>query len=385
MKKFFIISLTCIIMFIFCGCPSRIEYDKDLITSWDNINQEINKPNDWNRLVENIDLFQLGEDITYSHNSVLKTSSMTKSDYTYYTGSYGTFPAIDGSTVLLPLAAEFGWQFLDLSYRNTRSFFNFSTTHNAYYKLIGVSQNNNTSGLLLHYSHEETSENKKFKTTYYNAHQFSKQPDIIFATSPSAEELATANRYGVELIIEPVCYDSFVFITRIDNPVDSLTIEQIQDIYSGRIRNWSEVGGNDEIITAYQREAGSGSQTAMEEMVMNGRRMMKPPMDRQIGSMGRLIENVSEYKNNSNSIGYTFKYYVDRLYINEGVKILKIDGIEPNDNNVRNSSYPFIAPYNGVIRSTDVDNIGGKFLNWMLSEEGQRCIAQAGYVSAMSL
>jgi phosphate transport system substrate-binding protein len=78
---------------------------------------------------------------------------------------------------------------------------------------------------------------------------------------------------------------------------------------------------------------------------------------------------------------YTYKYYIDRLYISPDIKILKVDGIMPSDENVRNNSYAFVTPYNAVIRSTDIDEVGGRFLNWMLSDEGQACISQAGYVS----
>jgi len=78
-------------------------------------------------------------------------------------------------------------------------------------------------------------------------------------------------------------------------------------------------------------------------------------------------------------------YYIVRLNKSPDIKIIKINGVEPNDANVRNLSYLFTVPYNGVIRSTDVTNVGGKFLDWMLSEEGQRCIAQAGYVSLLSM
>jgi phosphate transport system substrate-binding protein len=121
----------------------------------------------------------------------------------------------------------------------------------------------------------------------------------------------------------------------------------------------------------------------MEEMVMDGIKMMDAPIGWYAPAMGPLIEFVAEYKNESKSIGYTFKYYVDRLYINPNIKILKINGIEPNNDNVWNKTYPFIAPYNGVIRSNDSSNTGGRFLDWTLSEEGQRSIAQAGYVPVM--
>jgi phosphate transport system substrate-binding protein len=272
------------------------------------------------------------------------------------------------------MAAEFVWQFTDLSdtlpskWRSeTLSFLNFSTTSGAYDKLIN---GGTTNGVI------------DRQTSYLTeTYCFCKRPDIVLATYPSTDELNMASNAGIELIIEPVCYDSFVFITHRDNPVESLTVEQIQKIYSGKIMNWKEVGGANLKIVAYQREPYSGSQTAMEEWVMEGIPMTKPPMTEIVTGMMGLIEAVAGYENSAMSLGYTYKYYVDRLYKSPDIKILKVDGIMPSDENVRNNSYAFIAPYNAVIRSTDVDDVGGRFLNWMLSDEGQACITQAGYVS----
>ena len=135
------------------------------------------------------------------------------------------------------------------------------------------------------------------------------------------DELNTANNNGIELIVKPICYDSFVFITHVNNPIDSLSVEQVQKIYSGEITNWSQVGGNNEEIVAFQREVGSGSQTAMEELVMTGLEMMEAPMGWRIGGMGYLIDKfTAEYRNAPQSIGYTYKYYVDRLYISPDIK-----------------------------------------------------------------
>ena len=134
-------------------------------------------------------------------------------------------------------------------------------------------------------------------------------------------------------------------------------------------------------IASYQREPNSGSQTAMEEWVMKGITMTKPLTVEVASSMGMLIDAVAGYENSVMSLGYTCKYYVNRLYKSPDIKILKVNGIMPSDNNVRNKSYAFVAPYNAVIRSTDVEEVGGRFLNWMLSDEGQACIKQAGYVS----
>jgi len=145
------------------------------------------------------------------------------------------------------------------------------------------------------------------------------------------------------------------------------------------------VGGSNLNIVAYQREPNSGSQTAMEDWVMKGIPMTKPPIAKLAMGMGMLVEAVAGYENSAMSLGYTYKYYVDRLYKSPDIKILKVNGIMPSDENVRNNSYAFIAPYNAVIRSTDVNELGGRFLNWMLSDEGQACIVQAGYVSIRNI
>ena len=276
------------------------------------------------------------------------------------------------------MAAEFVWQFTNLSdtpnefFSETIGFLSFSTTPGAYDKIIN---GGTTNGVV----------SKRIAQFEVDEYHFNKRLDIVLATYPSADELNMASIAGVGLIIRPVCYDSFVFITHKDNPVENLTVEQIQKIYSGKITNWKEVGGRNSRIVAYQREPNSGSQTAMEEWVMKGIPMTKPLTVELAIGMGMLIEAVAGYENSTMSLGYTYKYYVDRLYKSPYIKILRVNGIMPSDANVRNNSYAFIAPYNAVIRSTDAGEVGGRFLNWMLSNEGQACIAQAGYVSIMDL
>jgi phosphate transport system substrate-binding protein len=339
----------------------------------DNLNEYVVKGADWQQIVKDKAQFVLGEAASESFDMYQEWPWAPV--YNRYKQSYGTFPAIDGSTVLIPMAAEFVWQFTDLSdtlpdqwWSESLGFLSFSTTSGAYYKIIN---GGTTNGVV----------SKIISDTLINEYHFNKRPDIVIATYPSTAELNMASRAEIELIIRPVCYDSFVFITHRDNPVESLTVEQIQEIYSGKITNWKEVGGEDLAMVAYQREPNSGSQTAMEEIVMKGISMIKPPMEQVPRGMGVLIDAVVYYKNNTMSLGYTYKYYIDRLYTNPEIKVLKVNGIMPSDENVRNNSYAFVTPYNAVIRSTEVDEVGARFLNWILSNEGQACISQAGYVS----
>lgn len=320
--------------------------EADILGSYGYINQSTTKSENWQKIVQDSP-FQIGE--------LTKVYQDSKPMY-----SFGTYPHIDGSTVALAMVYEFAWQHLDLSEKEAEEFVMLSTTHSAYMHLIYRSS--------------------VYPGSYKGSSLSQIEPvNLVIATAPSQEELDLATEQGVELIIAPVCYDAFVFITHKDNPVDSLTIEQVQKIYTGEITNWSEVGGNDEAIVAYQREENSGSQTGMENLVMQGLEMAEPKKITVIQGMSGLIEAVAEYQNSGSSIGYTYKYYIDTLYKNENIKILEINGISSDSENLQNQSYPFTTNYYGVIRADDKPTAAGLFLGWMLSEEGQACIKQAGY------
>ena len=94
------------------------------------------------------------------------------------------------------------------------------------------------------------------------------EADLIVVTEPSADELKRASDANVELEVTKVVNEGFVFFVNKDNKVDSLTFEEIRKIYSGEITNWSEVGGDDAEIIAYQRPENSGSQTGLYSLVM---------------------------------------------------------------------------------------------------------------------
>lgn len=251
---------------------------------------------------------------------------------------------IDGSTATIPITAELVRQFCGIEDSYIRNYVDHNTTGPAYEKLI-QKQDNKT---------------------------------LLFVTEPSEEELAMAAEYNVELDVTPVALDGFVFLVNKDNPVDSLTVEQIQDIYSGKITNWSEVGGNDEEIIAYQREPNSGSQTVMENMVMNGVEMMEPPKTSIMREMGGLVEAVATYKNSSSSIGYSFYYYLNNLYKNEDIKVLKINGVTPDNENLLDNSYPFSSGYYAVTLKGG-DPKAEEIKQYLLTDEGQELIKLAGY------
>jgi phosphate transport system substrate-binding protein len=333
----------------------------DKLGGWSSISTYEGRPENWRQIVKDSQ-FQLGE-------SYLRGYWGSEEDKTpYYGFRFGSYPMLDGSTVAVPMAAEFARQHLGLSESDVYSFVSFSATHEAYGNLLRKTAGQPSSSLHEKYETPALSEDEHCV-------------DLILATYPSEEELAVAEYRNEKLKIEKVCVDAFVFIVNKDNPVDSLTLDQIRDIYAGRVTNWAEVGGNGFPVTPYQRDANSGSQTGMEQLVMQGEEMIPPKTAIIIESMGALVDAVAEYDNGLGSIGYSYKYYVDKLYKNDNIKVLKISGIPANEETMLSSAYPLAVGYYGATRESDgPGSVGHKFLEWILSDEGQECVAMAGYV-----
>lgn len=211
--------------------------------------------------------------------------------------------------------------------------------------------------------------------------------DLIVVTEPSEDELKYAEENDVELEVIPVVKEGFVFYVNVENPVKSLTLKQIQDIYSGKITNWSEVGGNDEEIRAFQRPENSGSQTGMISLVMKDIELMEPLKEDLIETMSAIINLVSDYDNGVNSIGYSYYYYATTMFetidinVSDRIRLLAIDGVEPNNKTIKSEKYPLETAYYIVIRKDEKkDSNTRKLVDAMLSDRGQVIAEEAGYV-----
>ena len=335
---------------------------------------------EWRQIVTDRTQFELGEAETEPFDKHQIWPWSTK--HLRYRQSYGTFPAMDGSVFLMPMAQAFVWQFIDFedTFFGMRDFLNFSHTADAYYNLIHEREK----VAMIPFQREVN--------VLMDEYWFFQRPDIVLSTQPTTAELNMAAAAGVELISEPIGFDAFVFITHRDNPVDNLTIEQIRGIYSGRITNWKEVGGNDEKIVAYQHrtaysswQPASTKQLRMEEL-MQGLTMIPPQTERVPGGCQCFrfyVDRAIYFQNNPNSLGFTYKFYLNNIrnYSHQDVKILKVNGVMPTAETIRDGSYPLTTPYFATIRAEDVEETGGRFLSWILSDEGQATITQAGYVS----
>lgn len=250
------------------------------------------------------------------------------------------YPVIDGSTATIPLAKAFKENFTGIDNAEIEH----SKTHNAYVKLID------------------------------------KECDLILVVEPSEEDIKYAEEKNVELRYDKIVNEGFVFFVNKNNPVDSLTIEQIQKIYTGEITNWKEVGGNDEEIKAYQRPENSGSQNGMLSLVMKDKKMKDAPVEDVAVSMADIIDVVSNYANESSAIGYSYYYYANTMYISDDVKMIKVNGVEPNNETIKSEKYPFLTAYYVVSRNEDEEDSIEKVRKEMLSTRGQKVVENAGYV-----
>jgi len=208
--------------------------------------------------------------------------------------------------------------------------------------------------------------------------------DIAIAPMPGQEQLDYAKQQGVDLDYVHVADNAFVFLVSEDNPVDNLTTQQIKGIYSGKITNWKQVGGKDAKIAPLQRNADSGSQTAMVEF-MGSQKLMSPITDYTESTMGFLIAGITKpFDGTQSAIGYSFLYYVKQMVDVTGIKLLGVDGVVPSDETIIDGTYPDISPYYAIIRKNDPeDGVAKRWAAYMTSETGQNVIEQAKYVRAL--
>jgi phosphate transport system substrate-binding protein len=201
---------------------------------------------------------------------------------------------------------------------------------------------------------------------------------ILVARLPSPDELELAETLGVELEAEAVALDAFVFLFNRHNPVSGLTVEEIQDIYTGKITNWDEVGGHGAEIHAYQRNENSGSQELMKTLVMKGLEMAVPAEPMVLMGMMGPINRLSEDRD---GIGYSVYFFGEFMAPNEEIKLVKVDGILPSYESIAASKYPFTTEVYAVVRK-DLDETSGAYQlrDWLLSAEGQKVVAKSGYV-----
>jgi phosphate transport system substrate-binding protein len=206
------------------------------------------------------------------------------------------------------------------------------------------------------------------------------EADIVFCYEPSQAEINAAASKGLRFNLTPIAKDAFVFIVNEKNPLNNITLQQVRDIYSGRTTNWKSITGVDEPVIAYQRAENSGSQSTLQA-IMREDTLMRPIMGeefvpRGMGGMIRAI--VSNYYNYNAAIGYTFLFYLHNMAGSSGIKVLSIDGVTPNRQNILSGAYSFTQTVYAVTAGNESENTR-RFIEWILSAQGQEMVRRTGY------
>ena len=207
--------------------------------------------------------------------------------------------------------------------------------------------------------------------------------DIANASRKMKEsEIAAAQENGIDPIEFTVAIDALAVVVHPDNPVSQLTIPQLADIYTGRITNWKELGGNDAPIVLLSRETNSGTHVYfLEEVVRRGEKENTDIFAPATLLMPSSVGITSELRRNPNAIGYDGFGYVDpdhekmiALAVNEDSPY-----VMPSVQSGADGSYPIAR---GLYMYTAGEPSGAiaTYLDWVMGSEGQKIVAELGFV-----
>lgn len=198
------------------------------------------------------------------------------------------------------------------------------------------------------------------------------------------EEIADAKANGIDPVEHIIARDAIAVIVHPENPVSQLTLKQISDMYSGKLKNWSEVGGEDRPIVRLSRETNSGTHVYFLETVLR----LGDSEDKTLFSMDTLLLPssegiIAEVRQNPNAIGY------DGLgYVPHDLKMIAIAEQEggayvlPSIPTVNDKTYP-IARDLYMYTDGQPTGIVKEYLDWILDTEAQEIVAELGFVPAV--
>jgi len=200
---------------------------------------------------------------------------------------------------------------------------------------------------------------------------------ILRSTTASPDERAAAELKGVTLIETPIALDAFVFLKHTANPVHSLTLEQVRGIFTKKITDWSQVGGNKYPIIAYTRPRNSGSEEALRELVMNGQEPAEFPEEQQVWSMAGIFW---EMERNPYGISYIFKNYKERI-MHRYEPVFAIDGIFPTATAMKDRSYPLTTEIYAIVRSDlGTNSMAYKLYEWLQTGSAEMVLEECGFL-----
>lgn len=277
------------------------------------------------------------------------------------------YPRVDGSTSTLPLA-----RFIACRIYEVECFWS-EYVYEPRWVEVDYDADADIANQIIDIAHHQTHE------SYVNLIE-NRTDLILVARLPSDEEITLAEAAGVELDLRPVALDALVFVKNADNPVASLTLDQIRAVYTGDITKWSDIDPASTwgTINAYRRDPQSGSQELIEALVMQDLTMIDLP-DMMIPTMGGVITMLAD---DPQGLGYSVYYYATFIYPHQNIGLLAVEGVEPNSANIAAHTYPLVAEvYVGVRADMPADSTAVMLRDWLLMPDGQATVIESGYVA----
>jgi phosphate transport system substrate-binding protein len=174
-----------------------------------------------------------------------------------------------------------------------------------------------------------------------------------------------------DLVSHGIAKDGVAVIVHSSNPVTELTMEQLQGIYTGTITNWKDVGGTDSKIMVVTREEGSGTRDCFEQAVMK-------PIKAEITDQGIIQDSNGKTRatvaGSAQAVGF-----ISLGYVNSDVSALRLDGIEPTVESVKDGSYA-ISRTLWMITNSNPNSAEQAFLDFVLSDEGQNIVEDVHFI-----
>ncbi|WP_246616471.1 phosphate ABC transporter substrate-binding protein [Thaumasiovibrio subtropicus] len=207
----------------------------------------------------------------------------------------------------------------------------------------------------------------------------------IAAVKSGATELGMSSRFLKEEEASPnlklvqIAHDAITMVVHPSNTIENLTSAQIKDIYQEKITNWSQVGGDDSLMAVVSRENASGTRFSFESNVdllqtLNGETVSDISRQILIANTNSMVKTLVNH--NSHAIGYASLGSVD-----ESIKAVDFNGIDPSVQNVRKGDYTLSRPFLIMHKDGEISKEAQDFIHFLLSDEGQTIIEELGYIS----
>ncbi|MDO7786018.1 phosphate ABC transporter substrate-binding protein [Desulforamulus aquiferis] len=184
----------------------------------------------------------------------------------------------------------------------------------------------------------------------------------------SSRELKSEEKDGINEYM--IALDGIAVVVNSKNEINELTMEQIQKIFTGEVTNWKDFGGQDAAITVVNREAGSGTYGAFEELVIGSDKKYTDKALTQ-PSTGAVRTTVA---GDVNAIGY-----ISLGSLNDEVKGIKVDGVEPTVENVKSGAFKISRPFLYLTKG-EPNEVSKAFIDFVMSAEGQNIVKDAHFI-----